>query len=155
MAASDSPARRDEGVRWLRAYGSGDFMLRACYERSGLATDLVGYLFSLGDPVSPAEAREIYYRVTGETFNTRLPPRRLKGDWAPQDTFDFDPDQGGEVIAGKVKNLSLSGSRIDGSVDAEAGVAYMQWTLVFKNGSARQRRRAPKCNSRPAASSRA
>jgi hypothetical protein len=138
MAASDSPTRRDEGLRWLRSYGNRDFMLRACYERSGRATDLVGYLFSMGDPVSSEEARMIYYRVTGETFNTRLPPTRLRGHWAPQDTFDFDPDQGGEVIAGKVKNLSLAGSRIDGSVDADAGVAYVEWTLVFKNNSAAQ-----------------
>lgn len=138
MSVSDSPARRDEGIRWLRSYGNKDFMLRACYERSGRATDLVGYLFSMGDPVSAEEARLIYYRVTGETFNTRVPPARLKGHWAPQDTFDFDPDQGGEVIAGKVKNLSLAGSRIDGSVDADAGVAYVEWTLVFKNNSAAQ-----------------
>jgi hypothetical protein len=138
MAASDVPARRDAGLRWLRSYGNRDFMLRACYERSGRATDLVGFLFSLGDPVSPEEARLIYYRVTGEAFNTRVPPARLKGRWAPQDTFDFDPDQGGEVIAGKVKNLSLAGSRIDGSADADAGVAYMEWTLVFKNNSAAQ-----------------
>ena len=138
MAASDSAAERDEGVRWLRSYGSRDSMLRACYERTGQATDLIGYLLSLGEPVSPQEAREIYYRVTGETFDTRFPPRRLKGNLTPQDTFDFDPDQGGEVVAGKVRNLSLAASRIDGSVDADAGVAYLEWTLVFKNNSQAQ-----------------
>lgn len=138
MAASPALTRRDEGLRWLRSYGNRDFMLRACYERSGRATDLVGLLFSLGDPLSPEEARQIYFRVTGETFNTRVPPARLKGHWTPQDTFDFDPDQGGEVIAGKVKNLSLASSRIDGSVDGDAGVAYMEWTLIFKNNSAGQ-----------------
>ena len=138
MAASETPARRDEGLRWLRSYGNRDFMLRACYERSGRATDLAGLLFSLGDPVSPEEARLIYYRVTGEAFNTRVPPARLKGHWVSRDTFDFDPDQGGEVIAGKVKNLSLAGSRLDGSVDSDAGLAYLEWTLVFKNNSAAQ-----------------
>jgi len=138
MAAADEPARRDEGLRWLRAYGSRDFMLRACYDRSGRATDLLGFLFSVGDPVSPEEARQIYYRVTGETFNTRVPPKRLKGRWEPQDTLDFDPDQGGEVIAGKVKHLSLAGSRLDGSADADAGLAYLEWTLVFRNNSAAQ-----------------
>lgn len=137
MATANSPARRDQGVRWLRAYGNRDFMMRACYERSGQITDLIGFLFSMGDPVSPEEARQIYFRVTGETFNTRVPPARLKGHWVSQDTFEFDPDQGGEVIAGQVKNLSLAGSRLDGSVNADAGVAYMEWTLVFKNNSAR------------------
>lgn len=138
MAASPPSSRRDEGLRWLRSYGNRDFMLRACYERSGRATDLVGLLFSLGDPVSPEEARQIYFRVTGETFNTRVPPARLKGHWVAPESFDFDPDLGGEVIAGKVKNLALAGSRIDGSVDADAGVAYMEWTLIFKNASAAQ-----------------
>jgi hypothetical protein len=155
MASSATLTRRDEGLRWLRSYGNRDFMLRACYERSGRATDLVGLLFSLGDPLSPDEARRIYFRVTGETFNTRVPPARLKGHWTPQDTFDFDPDQGGEVIAGKVKNLSLADSRIDGSVDSDAGVAYMEWTLAFKNNSSGQQERGPPCNSRPAGSSRA
>ncbi|HLL14465.1 MAG TPA: hypothetical protein VK388_05350, partial [Pyrinomonadaceae bacterium] len=85
MAASPVSSRRDEGLRWLRSYGNRDFMLRACYERSGRATDLVGLLFSLGDPVSPEEARQLYFRVTGETFNTRVPPARLKGHWvAPE-----------------------------------------------------------------------
>jgi hypothetical protein len=138
-AASDSPAVRDEGLRWLRTYGSRDFMLRACYERSGRATDLAGFVLSLGgEVVSPEEARQIYYRVTGEAFNTRVPPARLKGRWEPQETFDFDPDRGGEVIAGKVRGLALAGSRVDGSVDADAGVAYVEWTMVFRNDSASQ-----------------
>ena len=138
MAASESPARSAQGLRWLRTMGNRDYLLRACYERSGRATDLIGFLFSLEDPVTPEEARKIYYRLTGETFNTRVPPRRLKGRWEPQDSFDFDPDQGGTVIAGKVKKLSLAGSRMDGSVDADAGVGYVEWTLLFKNDSASQ-----------------
>ena len=139
MAASESPDERARGLRWLRTWGNRDYLLRACYERTGEATDLVGHLFSLRDPVTPEEARQIYYRVTGETFNTSLPPKRLKGQWQPQDTFDFDPDQGGTVIAGKVKGLSLAASRIDGSVDSDAGLAYIEWTLSFKNSSATQR----------------
>lgn len=84
-----------------------------------------------------SEQSKIYYRLTGETFDTRIPPERLKGHWQPQDSFDFDPDQGGEVIAGKIKNLSLASSRIDGSLDADAGTGYVEWTLVFKNDSPR------------------
>ncbi len=135
MAASDSPAVRDEGVRWLRAYGSRDYMLRACYGRTGRGLDVASDIFSLGDMTTPEQAREIYFRVTGETFNKRVPLGRLAGHWQPQDTFDFDPDQTGEVIAGKVRGLSLASSRIDGSLDADAGVAYAEWTMVFKNGS--------------------
>jgi hypothetical protein len=135
MAASASPEQRTRGLRWLRAVGNRDYLLRACYERTGEATDLIGYLFSLEDPVTTAEARQIYYRLTGETFNTRIPPKRLKGHWQPQESFDFDPDQGGRVIAGQVKGLILYGSRLDGSVDADAGLSYIEWTLTFKNNS--------------------
>lgn len=138
MAASESVARRERGLRWLRAVGNQDYLLRACYQRSGMATDLVGFIFSLEDPVAPDEAREVYYRLYGETFNTMIPPRRLGGRWEPQETFDFDPDQGGTVIAGKIKNLSLAASRLDGSVDAEAGLGYLEWTLSFKNASSSQ-----------------
>lgn len=138
MAASESTAQSERGLRWLRAVGNRDYLLRACYERSGRATDLIGFLFSLKEPVTPDEARAVFYRLTGETFDTRMPPERLKGHWQPQDSFDFDPDQGGEVVAGKVKNLSLASSRIDGSVDADAGIGYVEWTLLFKNDSAIQ-----------------
>lgn len=138
MAASESAERSAKGLRLLRAVGNRDYMLRACYGRSGLATDLVGYLFSLEDPVQPDEARKIYYRVTGETFNTSIPPERAGGRLVAQDSIDFDPDQGGTVIAGKVKGLSLAASRIDGSTDADAGVGYLEWTLIFKNDSAVQ-----------------
>jgi vault protein inter-alpha-trypsin-like protein len=63
---------------------------------------------------------------------------RLADRWVAQDTVDFDTDQGGTIIAGKVKGLSLSGSRIDGSTDADAGLSYLEWTLNFKNDSAMQ-----------------
>lgn len=139
MASRGSqPERRARGLRLLRDYGNRDYLLRACYERMGEA-DLVGFLFSLRNPVTPFEAREIYYRLTGETFDTSRPPARLKGELRPEETFDFDEDQGGERIAGKMRGLSLSGSLMDGSVDADAAVAYLEWTLTFKNVSDAQR----------------
>lgn len=139
MAASESPEERAKGLRWLRTIGDKNYLLRACYGRTGRATDLFGYLFSLRDPVTPDEARAIYYRLTGETFNTIMPPMRIAGRWVPDDFFDFDMDQGGTTIAGKLKGLSLSSSRIDGSTDADAGLSYLEWTLNFKNDSVMQR----------------
>jgi hypothetical protein len=135
MAASESPERSARGLRLLRMVGDKDYMLRACYERTGHATDFVGFLFSLDEPVSPEDARKIYFRLMGETFNTSLPPERVGSHFMPRDRFDFDPDQGGTVIAGKVKGLALTASRMDGSVDAEAGLGYIEWTMVFKNDS--------------------
>ena len=138
-AVSDSPQTRAEGVRFLRTYGNKDALLRSCYNQSGIATDLIGYSFLLGSPVTPGDAQKIYYRVTGETFDSSLPPDRIGGRLIPQDTVDFDRDQGGRRIKRKLKGLSLANSKLEASVDADGGVGYMEWTLVFRNDSADQR----------------
>ena len=114
-------------------------MLRACYDRSGSATDLIGFLFSVKNPVPTSEARAIYYRVTGETFDASLPPKRVGGHFIPQDTVEFDRNHGSENVGYKLNGLSLSSSRFDASADGDGGVAYMQWTLQFDNDSDVQR----------------
>ena len=139
MASSLNPERRSEGIQFLRTYGSREHLLRACYGRSGWATDLFGFFFVVQDPVSTFEAQKIYYRVTGENFETSAPPEWRNGRLDPADEFDFDDDQGGVQIGGKLKGLSLANSKIDGSVDPNGGVAYMQWTLLFQNESPMQR----------------
>jgi hypothetical protein len=138
MAASESPEQRAKGLRWLRTFGDTNYLVRACYGRTGRATDIFGYLFSLPNPVSADDARKIYYRLTGETFNTSAPAMRLAGRWLPQDDVDFDRDRGGRIVASRVRGLSLSGSRIDGSADADAGLSYLEWTLSFTNVSEMQ-----------------
>ncbi len=138
-AISDSPQTRAEGIRFLRTYGSKDALLRSCFNRSGIATDLLGFAMFMGNTVDPTEAQKIYYRVTGETFDASLPPERVGGRIIPQDTVDFDDDQGGSRIRGKLKGLSLTNSKLEGSVDANGGVGYMEWTLVFRNESTDQR----------------
>src|SRR5215216_1127262 len=64
MASSASPQMRNEGIRFLREYGSNDALLRSCYGRTGWATDLIGSAFSIKNPVTNQEAQKIYYRVT-------------------------------------------------------------------------------------------
>jgi hypothetical protein len=109
--------------------------LRSCYNQTGRATDLIGFASLMGNPIDPKEAQKIYYRVTGETFDASLPPERTGGRVVPQDTFDFDNDQGGSRIHGKLKGLSLANSKLEASVDGDGGVGYMEWTLVFRNES--------------------
>ena len=135
MAASPSPQTRTEGIRFLRNYGSKDHLLRSCYNRSRDATDILGGLFSIQNPVTVEQARKIYYRVTGETFDMSAPPLRVNGRLITQDTFDYEDDQGGPAIAGKLKDLSLSYSQLEGTIDADGGVAYIRWKLVFQNYS--------------------
>lgn len=138
-AVSASPQTRAEGIRFLRKYGSKDALLRSCYDQSGRATDLIGYAFLIKNPVSADEAQKIYYLVTGETFDASLPPERIGGRIIPQETIDFDRDQGGSRIQGKLRGLSLANSKLEASVDANGGVGYMEWTLVFRNESTDQR----------------
>lgn len=138
-AVSASPQVRAEGIRFLRTYGNKDALLRSCYNNSGIATDLIGFAYLMGNPVEPTAAQQIYYRVTGETFDNSIPPERIGGRLVPQDSVDFDRDQGGSRIHGKLKGLSLANSKLEASVDADGGVGYMEWTLVFRNDSSDQR----------------
>ena len=139
MATSFSPQTQSAGIRFLRDYGSREYLLRSCYDQSGRATDLMGEIFSLRNPVSPAVAQTIYYRVTGETFDASAPPKRIGGRVIPQDEFNFDNYIGETRIAGKLKGLSLNKSKIVGSLDADGAVGYLEWTLVFNNQSSMQR----------------
>lgn len=140
MATSASPPMRAEGIRFLRQFGSQDALLRSCYSQSGWATDLIGSAFSIRSPVTTEEAQKIYYRVFGETFDKAIPPQRVGDSLASRGTIDFDENQGGtEVGGGKLKGLSLASSKLDGTVDADGAVGYMEWTLVFRNDSDVQR----------------
>ena len=91
-----------------------------------------------GDPVSPQKARRVYYRVYGAAFNSVPAPKRFRrgsdDDWGN----NWDPEQGGEIVGNRVRDLALSSSRLDGSIDAAAAVGYVEWTMVFKNGSSLQ-----------------
>lgn len=135
MAASSSAETRTRGIRFLRTYGSKDHLLRSCYNQSRGTTDMLGDILSTRNPVSVKEARGIYYRVTGETFDMSAPPQRVAGRFIPSDEFDYEDDQGGTRIGGKLKGLSLSISKLDGTIDSDGGVGYLQWILTFQNSS--------------------
>ena len=139
MATSAAPETRSKGLQFLRTFGSKEYLLRSCYGRSGWATDIFGFFFLLHDPISPVDAQKIYYRVTGETFDSSAPPRRTRGRLVPTEEFTFDRDQGGVQVGARLKGLSLLNSKLDGSLDANGGVGYVEWTLAFLNESNSQR----------------
>jgi len=138
-AASEDLEVRNSGIRLLRRVGDEDVLLRACYERSGIGTDMIGFALGLANPITPEKAREVYFRVTGRLFNSVAPPK-LAGTRHvnPIVDFEFDPDVAGESVAGRLRGLHLSASRLDGSMDPDAAVAYLEWTLVFRNTSSRE-----------------
>jgi hypothetical protein len=133
LATSASPTQQARGIRLLRAVGSEDSMLRFCYVRTGRATDLLSELLGRRN-VSPEQARIVYYRVTGDVYNAKPEPKHLRGHrW-----MNWDTDQGSQSVGGRLEGLSLASSRLDGSVDAKAALAYLEWTLVMKNDSTAQ-----------------
>ena len=140
MATSSSPQTQADGIRFLRKYGSKEALLRSCYDRTGWATDVFGAAFKIKSPITQEEIQKIYYRVTGETFDGSIPPERAGVRLLPRDTINFDNNQGGERVGGAMlSGLSLASSKLDGKVDADGGVGYMEWTLVFRNDSDVQR----------------
>lgn len=142
LAASPNQETNLVGIKWLRAMGRDDIMLRACYQVPSGPVDLVSWVVFLDSKITTEMARKTYFRVTGRSFDTKPAPNLWagrRGRWAGADEFDFDMEQGGEVVAGRLKGLSLSDSRLDGSVNADAALAYLEWTMVFRNDSSRQR----------------
>ncbi len=129
-AMSTDPAEQARAVRFLRAFADREDLLRACYWRQGTAS-LLGALTTIVDPVPAERAREVFYRVTGDPFDT-VPSHRA-GRWGRG--LSFDPDVGGATIGGRIQGLSLHESRLDGSVDANGGVGYVEWTLSLRNDS--------------------
>lgn len=132
MAGSDSPQTRLQGIGLLRSIGLESVLLNACYDRSGRGAEMFSYLFTLGTGhISPADARKIYYRVTGRAFNGESRPARRGG------RLNWDFEVGGSKVGGRQEQLFLHSSIIDGSIAADAGVAYLEWTMELKNESLR------------------
>ena len=132
--ASGSSETSALGIRLLRSVGHREIMLEACYKRSNITTNMLGVLFAFAEPVPVDQARQIYFRVTGIPFNAVPPPKLSERSfWRSDDFFDFDAEQGQNVVGGRLEGLFLASSRLDGSIDAEAAVSYTEWTLVFNN----------------------
>jgi hypothetical protein len=135
-AASEDAADRARGVRWLRALGSEEMLRRECYGRTARAANMDFFdLMLSGRSVTADEARLLYYRVTGRAFNTLPAPkvRTPRGAFAELENWTWDADQGGDVVGGRIKGLTLHSSRLDAVIEPDAAYAYSEWTLEFKN----------------------
>lgn len=143
MAVSESKEQAARGIGLLRLVGSRDALLWMCYQDQGgrglmnfgrRPHMMTGLLFS---GISREAAQQVYFRVTGEPYNSAPPPHGVSRFLL--DEFDFDPDLGGEAVAGRRKGLSLSSSRVDAQLHSDAAVGYVEWTMVFKNDHDSQR----------------
>ena len=137
------------GIDWLRKYGSREVMLRACYERSGRATDILGSLYESNHPIKVEKAREIFFLVTGQPYNAVAIPagaratlkhiQMAKGaldfNAGVNDEFDIDMDVAGENVGSVARGLSTSASTMKVDADGDAAIAKIDWKLTFKNES--------------------
>lgn len=89
--------------------------------------------------------RTIFFRVTGEQFSDRPPPRGFRNggrgrsildDWGRMDRendFAWDGERGGDAVGARIRGLTLASSRMDWHVDAMSALAQGEWTLEFRN----------------------
>jgi hypothetical protein len=142
-ASSNSASERERGLAVLRTLGDHDLLLRLCYDSVGRPAGLLSALVMVGgssllEPErrqvvqSPAEVREVYYRVTGKAFNAQPAPLR-RTSW--RDEFAFDADHGGTEVGSRIKGLDIVSSRMDVSVAGNDAVAYIEWVFEFRNTS--------------------
>lgn len=146
---SGDAAQKASSVDWLRRYGNQEVMQRACLERSGKATDIIGTLYEGVHPIPVDKAREVFYKVTGKAYNSVPIPASFRAtikhngtmpDSDPlnsgvSDEFDLDADVAGATVSGMARGLSQAGSKFTGKVDSTAAIASIKWTLSFKNTS--------------------
>lgn len=133
-------AEQTSAVRLMRAVGNRDMLLRIAHGDDARATGLVSWLVSSlqngawdGRPTNSGNARELYYRVTGEAFNAR--PLPTGGLAARHRWLRFDQDLGGEQVGARVEGLSLASSRIDIAAAPADNLAYTEWTLEVANAA--------------------
>ncbi len=149
LATSYEPQESQRGLWLLRHLGDENLLLRLCYDVSAKPAGLISWIYYLNSrnvfasnaaPLSSsvADAREVYYRVYGVAFNSRPTPvltRRNPQMWWGR----FDNDLGGVDVGARIEGLDLANSRIDGVIQADDAVAYLEWTFEFKNRSNQDR----------------
>jgi len=135
-----STTDRDSAVGLMRAVGNRDMLLRIAHGDDARATGLVSWLASSWRDggwgrtrADSGDARELYYRVTGEAFNAR--PLPTGGLAARHNWFRFDEDLGGEQVGARVEGLSLASSRIDATAATADNLAYTEWTVEIANAA--------------------
>ena len=73
-ATAETPEEDARAVRLMRAFGSDQRLLQACYGRRGDLRDAFGVIAGFRRRATPQDARSAYYRVTGVPFNHTAPP---------------------------------------------------------------------------------
>ncbi len=137
LAVSEQAGKRVWGMRLLDWFGNDETMIRYCYQRPSRQNilDPLGGILTAVHPATPQQAREIVYRITGRPF-TSFPHPGFSSRPGPSlvfRDFELDSDQDDPSSGIMTKGVSLSNSRLDGSIAPNAALGYLEWTLEFKN----------------------
>jgi Vault protein inter-alpha-trypsin domain/PEP-CTERM motif len=145
MACEPSNASSINDLNWLRENGNKDVLLRACYERSGKATDILGTMFEASHPPNLNEVRNTFYKVTGKPFNSVPIPIDARATMqhaqitidgkSVQDEFDLDTDIAGESVSSISRGLTMANESLNGKVEFNNAIARLQWSMEFNNTS--------------------
>ncbi len=161
MYCDPSNPTASNDLNWLRANGNQDVLLRACYERSGKATDILGTLFEASHPPNLDRVREAFYKVTGKPFNSVPIPADARATMqhaqitidgkSVQDEFDVDTDIAGESVSSISRGLTSANEAITGQIESASATANLHWTVEFINTSKYKREARAKVDLPPGA----
>lgn len=137
---SAKPETAAKNLLLLRAFADKESMLRSCYGLSQLRYLITPFNTEDWDLISSyinlETAREIFYRVTGKSFNSVPRPALRYSDrytFMDDDFYDYyDHDFAGAAVGGIVKGLKLVKSRLGGEFDANAAIEHLVWTMQFE-----------------------
>jgi hypothetical protein len=133
MAVSNYEHTSRRGVALIRLFGNKNALLRVCYDLpAGVWAEPSISRFGRGH-VTREKARDVYYRVTGYSFNSVPPPRLLGSRQRLVEDFEFDSDVGGLAVNSISRDVTLAASRMDAVVDPISLTFYTEWTLIFTN----------------------
>lgn len=153
MHAEGDAVELASAAQMVRRFGSEAALLRACYdtgsmrtferaapdpaswiaEWTGLDRGVGGWQFKRGWEQEDTVSRDLYFRVTGQPFNSV--PRPKLAFQGHGGRADWDLARGGEAVAGQLHGLSLSESRLDWHCESASGLAWGEWTFTFSNAT--------------------
>ena len=151
MAMSKSPSVSNQGIFLLRQMGTPSILFELASGHLAPHVNLPGLVVAfVGRHIRRYEASKIYYRVYGHHWlNAPVGFRSRPWSWRKvthmrsrrqlNSTADWDAHQGSSAVGRQLSGLSLSSSKMEGSIDPNGAVGYLEWTMIFKNTHYQQR----------------
>ena len=136
IASSGEANEQEKGLNLLRQYGSKNYLLKLSnsHKNAFYISDTIYNLFVHSKASSTNTARETFYRLYGKTYEQSSDSGGMFDMWGDDDA---EPRMSQRADSRMTLNedLSLIESEMNGSIDNEASLGYLEWRLRFKNAS--------------------